>query len=120
MHFCKSGCVLSFMVIPRDCPGFNIQIWIERIEKGGFSDAGLTTETWPRWVIDACVAGTIYDKDGATFIRTLEGDHRVSDGDWIIRGVKGEFYPCKADIFEATYEAVDQSRAALARREEGR
>ncbi|GAA1888298.1 hypothetical protein GCM10009837_07680 [Streptomyces durmitorensis] len=40
-------------------------------------------------------------------IRTLEGDMTASLGDWIIRGVKGEFYPCRDDIFRATYEAVD-------------
>lgn len=40
-------------------------------------------------------------------IWTLEGDHTVSWGDWIIRGVKGELYPCKSDIFEATYEPAD-------------
>lgn len=39
-------------------------------------------------------------------IETLEGDMTVSPGDWIIRGVKGEFYPCKPDIFDATYEPV--------------
>ena len=39
-------------------------------------------------------------------IKTLEGSMKVSDGDWIIKGVKGEFYPCKPDIFEATYEPV--------------
>ena len=39
-------------------------------------------------------------------IHTLEGDMRVSSGDWIIRGVQGEFYPCKPDIFKATYEEV--------------
>lgn len=39
-------------------------------------------------------------------IQTLEGDITASLGDWIIRGVKGEFYPCKPDIFEATYEPV--------------
>ncbi len=37
-------------------------------------------------------------------IRTLEGMHLAAPGDWIIRGVKGEFYPCKPDIFAATYE----------------
>ena len=37
-------------------------------------------------------------------IFTLEGDMRASIGDYIIKGVKGEFYPCKPDIFEATYE----------------
>ena len=40
------------------------------------------------------------------FIRTLEGHMRVSEGDWIITGVKGERYPCKPDIFEQTYEEV--------------
>jgi hypothetical protein len=41
------------------------------------------------------------------FIPTLEGEMRAVVGDWIIRGVQGEFYPCKPDIFEATYEPVD-------------
>lgn len=40
-------------------------------------------------------------------IPTLEGLMIASEGDWIIRGVKGEIYPCKPDIFEATYEAVE-------------
>ena len=40
------------------------------------------------------------------WIDTLEGGHVVCPGDWIIKGVKGEFYPCKPDIFEATYEPV--------------
>jgi len=39
-------------------------------------------------------------------IPTLEGDHLCSVGDWIIKGIKGEFYPCKPDIFSATYERV--------------
>jgi hypothetical protein len=37
-------------------------------------------------------------------IKTLEGTMRADKGDWIIQGVKGEFYPCKPDIFAATYE----------------
>jgi hypothetical protein len=40
-------------------------------------------------------------------IETLEGDHNASMGDWIIQGVKGEFYPCKPDIFEMTYEVAE-------------
>lgn len=40
-------------------------------------------------------------------IHTLEGDHTAKHGDWIIKGVKGEFYPCKPDIFAATYEPVE-------------
>jgi hypothetical protein len=39
-------------------------------------------------------------------IETLEGQMLASPGDWIIKGVTGEFYPCKPDIFEATYEAA--------------
>lgn len=40
-------------------------------------------------------------------IPTLEGDMNVSEGDWVIKGVNGEFYPCKPDIFEKTYEPVE-------------
>lgn len=45
--------------------------------------------------------------DGKLKIPTLEGDHIASIGDYIIKGVKGEFYPCKHDIFEQTYELVN-------------
>ena len=41
------------------------------------------------------------------YINTLEGAHLVSDGDYIIKGFAGEFYPCKPGIFEATYEIVE-------------
>ena len=41
-------------------------------------------------------------------IDTLEGTMHATPGDWIIRGVKGEFYPCKPDIFEKTYELVNE------------
>ena len=47
--------------------------------------------------------------DKFIMIYTLEGDMCVSVGDWIIKGVKGEFYPCKPDIFEATYEPVEEA-----------
>ena len=43
---------------------------------------------------------------GGVIVQTLEGDMRGDPGDWLIRGVKGEYYPCKPDIFEATYEPV--------------
>ena len=49
-------------------------------------------------------------QEGASLIiPTLEGDHEAGLGDWIIRGVKGEFYPCKPDIFAATYEPAEPS-----------
>lgn len=38
------------------------------------------------------------------YIPTLEGDMKAAEGDWIIKGIAGEFYPCKPDIFEKTYE----------------
>ena len=41
-------------------------------------------------------------------INTLEGNMLASPGDWIIKGVAGEYYPCKPDIFETTYEAVKE------------
>ena len=43
-------------------------------------------------------------------IDTLEGAHYVTPGDWIITGVKGEHYPCTPDIFEMTYEPVEQAK----------
>ena len=47
----------------------------------------------------------------AFLIRTLEGDMLAIFGDWIIKGIKGEFHPCKPDIFDATYEPVLEGRA---------
>jgi len=44
--------------------------------------------------------------DGGIFIGTLEGQMLASTMDYIIKGIKGEFYPCKPDIFESTYEKV--------------
>lgn len=41
-------------------------------------------------------------------LSTLEGWYKLTPGDWIIRGVKGEYYPCKPDIFAATYERVEE------------
>lgn len=46
-------------------------------------------------------------RDGKIAIETLEGTMTANVGDWIIKGVKGEFYPCKPDIFAQTYDEVD-------------
>ena len=69
---------------------------------------------WPMWLhmawqMDRGVPGSVYPTvegtgDGTLSIGTLEGQHLVSWGDWIIQGVAGELYPCKPAIFEATYE----------------
>lgn len=50
--------------------------------------------------------GSFFLASDLATIRTLEGDHHVSIGDWIIQGVAGELYPCKPDIFAATYDEV--------------
>ena len=64
----------------------------------------------PQWAVDALAAGVMwYDAiSGRLTIRTLEGVMQASPGDWIIRGVKGELYPCKPDIFAATYDPVEE------------
>ena len=46
-------------------------------------------------------------QNGGLYIETLEGTMKAEFGDYIIRGIKGEIYPCKSDIFEATYELVE-------------
>ena len=53
----------------------------------------------------------IETKEGSIYaeIPTLEGSHLAQENDWIIQGVNGEIYPCKPDIFEKTYEAVNQN-----------
>ena len=61
----------------------------------------------PRWLTDAQASEVIkFMSDDKAIIKTLEGDMILSVGDYIIRGIKGEIYPCKPDIFEITYEKV--------------
>lgn len=67
-----------------------------------------------RWLKNDIGAGPNNDNidiDGAVwvpYIDTLEGRHYISPGDYIITGIKGERYPCKPDIFELTYEKVEE------------
>lgn len=60
--------------------------------------------------LDFVPADKIWYSSGVNdyYIKTLEGDHKCSEGDYIIKGVTGEFYPCKPDIFEQTYESADK------------
>jgi hypothetical protein len=77
----------------------------------------VSNEEWPEWMnrawqLERRDAGSLYPteagtSDGTLSIGTLEGQHLVSWNDWIIQGVKGELYPCKPDIFAATYEPVE-------------
>jgi hypothetical protein len=57
----------------------------------------------PDWFYESAQGCESQDGAGLT-IHTLEGDMTAQPGDWIIRGVKGELYPCKPDIFAETYE----------------
>lgn len=52
-------------------------------------------------------SSTFYIENGNLFIKTLEGVMKADKGDYIIKGIKGEYYPCKPDIFEQTYERVN-------------
>lgn len=68
---------------------------------------------WPTWLHQAWnkdpdMPGALYCKNGGAelFLHTFEGEHAVTPGDYIIQGISGELYPCKPDIFEATYEPV--------------
>lgn len=58
--------------------------------------------------IDNFMGGTVENKGATLVIYTLEGDMEASIGDYIIKGVNGEFYPCKPDIFAKTYEEVTE------------
>ncbi len=74
-------------------------------------DDNNTRQLPPFWVVDAIVDGRLKTVDGGGLhVMTLEdgpngeAKHVADVGDWIIQGVKGELYPCKPDIFAATYE----------------
>jgi hypothetical protein len=64
-----------------------------------------TREAPPSWLVDALVSGNAQAcPGGGVEIKTLEGTMLGEVGDWVIRGVKGELYPCKPDVFAATYD----------------
>lgn len=79
---------------------------IEAMRFGGFDDY-LPILDWMKQSGDTwALANEVRYETPLMLIHTLEGLMAASPGDWIIRGVQGEFYPCKSDIFEATYEPV--------------
>lgn len=67
----------------------------------------LTGSAPPAWLMAALLSRSViaFPHTRAVHIMTLEGVMVANPGDWIIQGVKGELYSCKADIFDATYEA---------------
>ena len=77
------------------------------IEAMQFDGTSFTAHSIVEWAEGAVVVRFIgVPERQVLVIETLEGRMSADAGDWIIRGVKGEFYPCKSDIFEATYEKV--------------
>lgn len=64
-------------------------------------------QEYPAWFTKARSEGSITMVPTGFVISTLEGEMTAQIGDYIIQGIKGEIYPCKAEIFEATYEEVD-------------
>lgn len=86
---------------------------IEAVQWDGTPEVASRIVEWSQG--DAVVAYPAHYADpqlgpGMMLIRTFEGNLRASVGDWIIKGVQGEFYPCKPDIFEATYDSVNAER----------
>jgi hypothetical protein len=73
--------------------------WDTWNEMCDFADVGSLSDDKPE--------GCWVDGSIGLQIPTLEGVMTASENDWIIRGIQGELYPCKPDIFEATYEAVE-------------
>ena len=76
-----------------------------------YADLPLVFDEVPQWLQEAVDNKTLVPEFRSEdywyyIIKTLEGDMTAAPGDWIIRGVKGELYPCKSEIFSATYEAV--------------
>ncbi|WP_199183859.1 hypothetical protein [Novosphingobium sp. HII-3] len=67
-------------------------------------DELMAFEEWINPIAKACGRYPLKYHGQALIIPTLEGEHAAGPGDWIIRGVQGELYPCKPDIFAATYE----------------
>lgn len=78
---------------------------------------GIDQKEDPIWIVEAIKKGDVLLSYAPTvakptlIIKTLEGSMAAQQGDYIIKGVKGELYPCKPDIFAATYEKVNEGAA---------
>lgn len=63
-------------------------------------------KSYSPFLLEALCSKAHYEMMGGTHVHTLEGIYEVKQNDWIIKGIKGEFYPCDNEIFELTYEKV--------------
>ena len=71
---------------------------------------GVEVSETPKWILEALNNEVLVYFGDKIRVRTLEGVMTASPGDYIIRGVDGELYPCKPDIFEKTYEKVEEGK----------
>ena len=80
----------------------SVYLWVEENTLGSFEPMAVIEGREP------CPASgvSIDPRDGRMMIATLEGYHHANNGDWIVRGVQGEFYPVKDSIFRETYDPV--------------
>ena len=84
---------------------------IEAVQFNGFNkeNGQVDLSERPEWLISEFGKKVIFfDKRNTLTIKTLEGNMTVNIGDWIIKGVNEELYPCKPNIFEQTYELIEQ------------
>lgn len=91
-----------------------VQTYLDNKETGELGFWTDASGNVPGWITEALLKGTIFlhapNRDGGKvkemYIKTLEGNMRVTAGDWIARGVKGELWPIKEDVFAESYEEV--------------
>lgn len=84
-----------------------MQATLENISNGDLIE-WLVSNDAPYHIVTDAPDGLLSKDNWYINIFTLEGTMQCSPNDWIIKGVQGEFYPCKPDIFEQTYESVDE------------
>lgn len=101
----KPATIEAMQLIGNAADTHAVYCWTEQNTLGSFDVNQLWIDpenfAWPE-------SGVSIDaRDGRMVIATLEGGHWADLGDWIIRGIAGEFYPCKPDIFEQTYETAE-------------
>lgn len=72
-----------------------------------FGDMGTHTAVFPQWIIEACTRGIIYATGKDSMLKTVDGNIKLNDGDWIVRGPKGHLWPFSPEDFAANYDQVD-------------
>lgn len=79
---------------------------IQAIQFNGLASLNRMVNAWQKPFLDVADFDADEEKENF-FIETLEGNHCANKGDWIIKGLLGEFYPCKPEAFEKKYEKVE-------------